>query len=312
MAEGLEIVGLGLATLDVLVRLGDMPTWDKGVPIRALALDGGGPVGTAMAAAARLGARVGFVGTCGNDLCGEIKLRSLAQAGVDLSHVAHRAEPENQVVLVCVDERNGERVFCGLDSFGQKPLRIDELDREYVISGRYLHLDGTHAEAALQAAHWMHDAGKPVMLDAARVTASTRVGLPSLIAHVDVLICGSGFGAALTGEHDLHTAARTMLSLGPSIVVQTEGANGSYTTTQREQFHTPAFAVDVVDTTGAGDVFHGAYLVGLLKGWELRRTATFASAVAAIKCTRLGGRAGIPGYDQVLEFLRARGSDIAG
>ena len=93
-------------------------------------------------------------------------------------------------------------------------------------------------------------------------------------------------------------------------MVQTVGIDGSYTVTADEQFHTPAFEVDVVDTTGAGDVFHGAYLAGLLRGWDLRRVAIFSSAVSAIKCTRLGGRAGIPRFDKVLAFLRERGIEI--
>jgi len=100
-----------------------------------------------------------------------------------------------------------------------------------------------------------------------------------------------------------------MMALGPQIVVQTEGRDGSYTLTAREHFHTPAFDVEVVDTTGAGDVFHGAYLVGLLRGWDLPMVAAFATAVAAIKCTQLGGRKGIPTSDQTIAFLKKRGYD---
>ena len=93
--------------------------------------------------------------------------------------------------------------------------------------------------------------------------------------------------------------------------MQTEGEGGSYTLTAEERFHTPAFDVEVIDTTGAGDVFHGAYIVGLLHGWDLRRVALFSTAVAAIKCTKLGGRAGIPCYDEVLAFLRERNVELA-
>jgi ribokinase len=98
-----------------------------------------------------------------------------------------------------------------------------------------------------------------------------------------------------------------MLSLGPQIVVQTEGKDGSYTLTAEERFHTPAFDIRVVDTTGAGDVFHGAYLVGLLHGWNLQDVAIFATAVSAIKCTHLGGRKGIPTFEQTLTFLQQQG-----
>lgn len=307
-APAFDIVGLGMATLDVLVRLNEMPTWEAGARIEDFALDGGGPVGTACAAAARLGARVGFVGVAGNDLVGELKLRSLREHGVDTSRVVIRSRPETQVVVVYVNERTGERVFSGLREFARDPLSVDELDRDYVTSARWVHLDGSHPQAALVAAQWAKECARDVSLDCAETRASSvGPGVIDLLQLVDVLICGHGFGRALTKYEDPWAAGEAALTFGPSIVVQTHGARGSYTVTRHERFHTPAFSVQVVDTTGAGDVFHGAYLVGLLRGWPLEVVAQFASAVAAMKCTRLGGRRGIPTLDEVLSFLRDRG-----
>lgn len=308
--DDLDIVGLGMATLDVLVRLKDMPTWERGSRMSAFSFDGGGPVATAMVAAARLGAKVGFIGTAGNDESADIKIRSLTRYGVDVSHLMRRPTPEMQVVLVCVHEETGERVFSGLQRFWDWSLRPEELDRYYITSARFLHLDGSHPEAAQQAAIWMHKAGKLVMYDGAKVGTRARPPMGDLIQHVDILICGSGFAQALTGADGIWEAGRAALKIGPRIVVQTEGEDGAYTVTANDEFHTPAFKVNVVDTTGAGDVFHGAYLVGLLRGWDLRRTALFATAVAAIKCGALGGRAGIPSYDQAIAFLRERGIEI--
>ncbi len=306
----LDIVGLGMATLDVLVRLKDMPTWERGSRMSAFSFDGGGPVATAMVAAARLGAKVGFVGTAGNDESADIKIRSLTRHGVDVSHLMRRPTPEMQVVLVCVHEETGERVFSGLQRFWDWSLRPEELDRDYITSAKFLHLDGSHPEAARQAAIWMHEAGKLVMYDGAKVGTRARPAMGDLMRHVDILICGSGFAQALTGVEGIWEAGRAALKAGPRVVVQTEGEDGAYTVTADDEFHTPAFKVNVVDTTGAGDVFHGAYLVGLLRGWDLRRTALFSTAVSAIKCGALGGRAGIPNYDQAIAFLRERGIEI--
>ena len=306
----LQVVGLGLASLDVLVRLRDMPTWEHGARLSAFALDGGGPAATAMAAAARLGARAGFVGTAGNDVSAKVKVESLARDGVDLSRLVIRGEPENQVILVCVDESSGERIFSGLQTLGQNQLRVDELDRDYITSAEYLHLEGFHYEAALQAAKWMRAAGKTVVYDGGTTSGTVGEGARTLLEYVDVLICGAGFAPGLTGRSDAFEAGHAALACGPRIVVQTEGAAGSCTVTASEAFHTPAFAVDVLDTTGAGDVFHGAYIVGMLHGWSLRAIAQFASAVAAIKCTRLGGRAGIPTFREVIEFLKERGVNL--
>jgi len=307
----LDIIGLGLATLDILIRLSDLPTWEHGVGCSAVGLDGGGPVGTACVAAARLGARVGFVGTAGNDQLAALKTQSFAEDNVDLSCLRRRDGPEDQVVIVYVNQDTGERVFSGLHSFERRPLQVDELDRAYITSASYLHLDGTHPEAAQQAAQWMHAAGKLVSLDCAKSDGVSIWGnLRELVPYADILICGSGFGRALTGHAGHWQAGEAMLSLGPKIVVQTEGKAGSYTQTADERFHIPAFGVEVLDTTGAGDVFHGAYLVGLLHGWDLRTVSAFATAVSAIKCTHLGGRRGIPTFAQTLAFLKERGYEI--
>lgn len=310
MTEGLQIVGLGLATLDILVRLRQMPTWEQAGPIRAFRFDGGGLVGTAMVAAAKLGARVGYVGTAGNDAAAELKLRSFVEAGVDLSRLIRRPAPEDQVIMVYVHAETGERAFAGLENLRGAPLRLEELDRDYIAAAPYLHLDGFHPEAAMQAARWAREAGNQIVFDASLATGPIRDYRRALVPLTDILISGRDFGYHLTGKRDIFQAGEAILGMGPRVFVETVGDQGCYTVTATERFHTPAFPVSVVDTTGAGDVFHGAYIVGLLQGWDLRRVAQFASAVSALKCTVLGGRAGIPTFAQTLGFLRERGIEM--
>jgi len=311
MTDEIKVVGLGLATCDVLIRLKEMPTWEQGAPMANFRFEGGGPVGTAMAAAAKLGAKAGFIGMAGNDEVAGMKMQSLRESGVDLSRMVYHDAPEEQVVIVYVHAETGERVFSMPEGWGHHTLGVEDLDRDYITSADYLHLDGTHFTAALEAAKWMHEAGKTVMLDGHKadwpIENSTRV----LIGHTDILISGSGFAKGLTGIDDIWEAGEEILKMGPRIFVQTEGKRGSFTVGRDDRFHMPAFEVDVVDTTGAGDVFHGAYLVGLLRGWDLRRITLFATAVSAIKCGKLGGRAGIPRFDAVMAFLRKRGLGFA-
>jgi len=309
MRNDLQIVGLGMATLDVLVRLRDMPTWEHGTQIHGFRFDGGGPVATAMVASARLGAKVGFIGTAGNDEAANLKLRSMVDADIDLSRLVTRSNPDDQVIFVFVNSDSGERVFSGVQR-ERKPILIEELDRDYITSAEYLHLDGFHPDAALQAAKWMREAGKKVVLDGHKTSGSVGSHIRALIEYVNVLISGSGFAKALTGLSDIYKAGKAILQMGPDIYVQTEGENGSYTIIDEESFHTPAFDVDVIDTTGAGDVFHGAYIVGLIHGWDLKDVATFSTAVSAIKCTKLGGRSGIPYFSDVVSFLNERATDV--
>lgn len=302
----LQIIGLGLSTVDILLRLDAMPTWQNAGGLRELCVDGGGPVGTALVAASRLGVRVGFVGTRGEDDLARLKLSLLTREGVDVSRVACRPGVESQVILCYVQSQTGERIFASAGNVSAAPLEARELDRDYLTQADYLHLDGFHFEAALQAAEWMHAAGKQVMLDAGRTEGQVDGRMADLVRATDILVCGAGFAPGLTGRPEGWDALEGLLALGPKIVVQTCGEQGSDTLTAAERFHTPAFPVPVLDTTGAGDVFHGAYLVGLLRGWDLRQIARYASAVSAIKCTRMGGRAGIPRDHEVMAFLRER------
>ena len=304
-----QIVGLGLATLDVLLRLDRMPTWDRGTRLSDFGFDGGGPVGTAMVAAAKLGASAGFIGTAGNDAAADLKLRSFVQAGVDLSRLRRRDAPEDQIIIVCVQEGTGERVFSGVRRITDAPLRPEELDRAYITSADYLHLEGHHIDAALQAATWMREAGKTVLMDGSKTTGAVTGKRRQLVERVDVLISGSGFAQGVTGKPERWQALEAVLDLGPRIAVQTEGEQGSFTVSRdpiygENRFHTPAFDIDVLDTTGAGDVFHGAFIVGMAQDWSLREIVRFSTAVSAIKCTRFGGRAGIPDFEETATFLR--------
>ena len=335
-AARLDVVGLGLAIVDVVLRVERMPAWEDPRGLLDFALADGGPAGTACFVASTFGLRTGFVDTVGDDDLGEHRRRSLEKAGVDTSRLVPRDGPEDHVVVVYVDAATGERVFSFRRGFLSRPLAVDDLDRKYIESARILHLDGSHSEAALAAARWTKRAGGTVVLDAAATSHKVLEPARALVAETDVLICGAGFAPMLTGEEDVWRAGRAALELGPSVVVQTEGARGSYTVSRRRgargpgarrtgtrrtgatgtgagdaEFHTPAFDVDVVDTTGAGDTFHGAYLVGLARGWSLEHCASFSSAVAALHCTVLGNRKGIPSMAEVEALMAAQPATAA-
>ena len=306
MDTRLDVVGLGLAIVDVVLRVDRMPAWEDPRGLLDFTLADGGPAGTACFVASTFGLRTGFVDTVGDDDLGAHRRRSLERAGVDTSRLVPREGAEDHVVVVYVDAATGERVFSFRRGFLSRPVTVDDLDREYIESARILHLDGSHGAAALTAARWMKESGGTVVLDAAATSHEVLEPARALVAETDVLICGSGFAPMLTGEDDVWRAGRAALDLGPRVVVQTEGARGSYTVSSDAEFHTPAFDVDVVDTTGAGDTFHGAYLVGLARGWALERCASFSSAVAALHCTVLGNRKGIPSMDQVEALMAAQ------
>jgi len=307
---GIQVVGLGMATLDVLMRREGSEAAAGATKLLDFGLDAGGPVATAVSAAARLGVGAALIATAGSDAAGELKCSLLARGGVDLSRIIRRPGGETQVSLVWIDGQTGERTFSVHPRFGAGQIVPDELDRDFITSAQWLHLDGSHAAAALQAAQWMREAGKRVIIDAAETRTPVGESMRALCRRADVLVCGTGFAESLTGRSDTWEALRAARAMGPEVVVETAGGCGSYTAAPGEEFHTPAFDVEVVDTTGAGDVFHGAYIVGLLRGWPAQAIATFASAAAAIACTRLGGQAGLSTFDDVVAFCRSRERDL--
>ena len=306
----LEIVGMGLRCIDIVMRCSEIPTWGKEGSVDTFTMQGGGPAGTAMVAASRLGVAAGYVGTIGNDYISELKRKSLSMYDVDISRIVERPFPENQVIFVYVNKETGERVFAMLANYLEDPVTPAELDRDYLTAADYLLLDGIYPEASILAARWMREAGKTVMIDMWKTTEAVPDWKRELIALTDIVICGEGFASAYSGEHDIYKAGRAILDAGPRIVVETLGERGCYTITENKTFHTPAFDVSVVNTTGAGDVFHGAYITGLLKGWDLRTVARFASAVSAVTCTRLSGYDRFPTYADVVSFLKMHNIEL--
>jgi ribokinase len=237
-----------------------------------------------------------MIGGIGDDDWGRFIAGEFRKDGVDAAGLV--AQPGRQSLLaLCFVEADGQRTI--VFHKDTTPLRPEDLNRETIASCRILHLDQYEPEAALAAAAWARQAGARVTLDIDVFDDRTA----PLVAAADVVIGSAGFGAAFAA--DPATAAARIRERGPSVAVVTAGAAGCYVASPTGALHAPGYAVDVVDTTGAGDVFHGAFLFGLLQAWPLERTAAFANAAAALKCARPGSRAAIPARTEVEELLEA-------
>ena len=301
----IEVTGLGHTCVDYIGIVPRLPAPDENLRVSDFTVQCGGPVAQALVTLARLGTGTGFIGRVGDDQAATIQRDSFRAEGVDISHLQAVPGTRSAQSIILVEAATGKRSICAYPGTkGEVALRDGDLD--YLRQGRILHLDGNSPAAALAAATAARAVGIPVCLDAGYLLP----GMLDLVAVTDYLITGERFIQALAapGEDEAATAAR-LLTQGPHTVVVTLGERGSLTRTTTEAFATPAFPVTAVDTTGAGDVFHGAYLFGVLHGWPLPRIAEFAAATAALKCTRLGGRDGIPRLPEVLAFLAARGRD---
>ena len=295
-----DVVGVGYGAVDYLGIVPRYPEIDEKMEMTEFVKQGGGITATAMAAVGRLGGRASYIGKIGDDDFGKFIIAELEKDGVDTSHVVIQPGASSQFSFVLVDRPSGKRTIfwtaCGL------MLEPHDIRREDILAGKVLQVDAHYPRAAIQAATWANEAGIPVVMDA----GSVREGSEELVERTNCLLASALFAVEFTGEGDPEKAARAMLGGRRRISAVTLGDKGCVCVTEEGAFHQPAFEVDVVDTTGAGDVFHGAFSFGLAKGWPYKEIIEFASAVAAMKCTKLGGRTGIPTFPQALDFLRTQ------
>jgi sugar/nucleoside kinase (ribokinase family) len=188
-----------------------------------------------------------------------------------------------------VDESSGERIVLW-DRDERLALREREIPLETIAGARLLHVDDVDQQAALRAARFARERGIPVTSDLDRLTELT----PELVAAVTVPILAEHLPLQLTGASDHERALRDLRRSHAGLIVVTLGPHGAMALDRDRLLHAPGFAVDAVDTTGAGDVFRGGFIYGLLNGWPVEQTLRFANAAAAVSCTRLGAINGVP------------------
>jgi len=293
-----DVVGLGQNAVDHVLIVPELPRFDAKMEVRDYMLFAGGQIATALVCAGRMGLRVKYIGKVGADENGRFSRSSLAREPVDISSLRVAEGAANHCSFILVDQKSGERSIL----WHRDPrlnYRKGELLRSDVCSGRLLLLDGENPDSALEAALWAEEAGIPVVADLDAVLPGTR----ELIAHVDFLIASASFPFALTGYREPERSLAALRQYGAGFVAATQGAGGAVALIGDRCVSFPGFPVRTVDTTGAGDVFHGAFVYGLLRDWPVSRIMEFANAAAALNCTRLGAREGIASPEEIDRFI---------
>lgn len=304
-ASSPDVIGLGLCTADLLFVVPRPPSFTEVVRASAYLRQGGGPVPTALVALARLGVSTRFIGRIGDDDDGRFIRAEFDREGVDTSRLLVEPGALSRIALVLVDQATGERGFTARPETCA-PLTPADLDRDEITAARVLHLDDAD-EPAMQAARWAKEAGTCVVFDG----TWNHDALDDFLPLVDVPIVSTPFvDAWMPGATPLAVLDR-LWSYGPRMAAYTLGDRGCVVRYAAGAFTFPAFPVDIVDTTGAGDAFHGAFIYGLLQNWEIDQIVRYAAAVAALNCRQLGGRTGLPGRREVDHFL-ARGPGFNG
>jgi sulfofructose kinase len=284
-----DMVGIGLNATDTVFKVPHFPAYGGKVPFHGEFVSVGGQVASAVVACAKLGLRTKYIGAVGDDERARLQLDSLREAGIDIEHVRQRPHCATQSAFIVIDESTGERTV-----FWSRPdcLRIlpEEITPDQIECARLLHIDGHDTPAMERAAAIARAAGIPVTVDVDTVYA----GFDRVLPLVDYLIASSEFPARWTGIEDPFRSLETIRErYGMKMAAMTLGAHGALALTEAGFTYSPAFVVNCIDTTGAGDVFHGAFCYAVLQQMPLEEALDFANALAALNCTAAGARGGL-------------------
>ena len=290
-----DLVGVGLNATDTLIPLSSYPAPGSKVEYRTANVLPGGQVATTVVACQHWGMRTRYVGKLGDDAAAALHREAFAHAGVEtqLLTVPGGASPQS---LILVDSEGERTVLCRRDE--RLILQPLDLNREWIVNARALHVDGHDTAAATVAAGWARAAGIPVIADLDELYP----GVEELLDHVDYLVVSRDFPSRLMEERVLEKALQQMQRrYGCQLTAATLGHDGVLAWDGKQLHYTAAYSVPVVDTTGAGDIFHAGFIYGLLQDWPLDRQLDFACAAAALNCMAVGARGGI----QTLEAIEA-------
>jgi sugar/nucleoside kinase (ribokinase family) len=294
-----DVVGVGLNATDTLLLVPRFPAYAGKEPFVDEMYSPGGQVASAMVTCARMGLRTKYIGTVGDDIRGRIQMESLRETGINLDDVQLREGCANQSAYIVIDQSTGERTV-----FWRRPdclkLEADEIRPEMITCARMLHIDGHDTRAVGKAAAIAKQHQIPVTVDVDTVYH----GFDKVLPNVDYLITSSEFPVRWTGEGDPFRALILIQEeYGMRAAGMTLGSFGSIVRMQGRFCYSPAYVVNCVDTTGAGDVFHGAFCYGVLQGMALRDILDLSNAMAALNCMAIGARGGIRTIDEARALM---------
>src|SRR6266581_4684193 len=299
--SNLDVVGVGLNATDTLIPVAHYPSRGSKVEFRSAKVLPGGQVATAMIACQQWGLRARYVGKIGDDIAAELHRAEFARLGVE-AHLFTAPGCPSQQAFILVDDSGERTVLWKRDD--RLTLRPEELQRDWIVNSRALHVDGHDTAAAATAAGWARAAGIPVIADLDELYP----GIDGLLKSVDFLITSRDIPGRLMEEPDLRKSLPALRErFGCRLTAATLGEEGVLAWDGTRFHYASAFRIEPVDTTGAGDIFHAGFIYGLLQGWLLQQQLDFACAAAALNCTAIGARGGIQSVDSI-ERLIATGA----
>jgi sugar/nucleoside kinase (ribokinase family) len=291
-AQADRVVGIGQVMVE---QLGIGPrSPETVVEMSAFSIQAGGAVGTALATVSALGGQARYFGRLSDDEFGAIIVRGLKEFGVDMTSVLIQPGRISPTSFIMVDDRTRRR-FVRYTRGSTQPLEPGEIPRNLLEDAKLLLLDGRTPAAQIAAAERAKGLGLTVMLDARHLGP----GMGELLDLCDIVIGNERFAAEFSHSSDMKRSLLELTKMGPRIAIITLGEEGAIGLENETLVRQPALPVEIFDTTGASEVFRGAFIHAFMQGWTLDKSLPFANAAAALNCRHLGGLGGIPSLAEV-------------
>lgn len=299
----MQVVGIGACVVDTLITVPSYPKEDSKQRALSVKTAGGGPAATGVVAAARLGTSAGYIGVLADDGGGRFLKEDFEKYGVDTTCVEMRRGFRSFSSTIWLAQDRATRT-CVFDKGNLPPLVLDWAKEEAVAGARVLLVDGNEMDAAQEACRIARRRNTKVLYDC----GGLYQGVERLLSLTDVMIPSEEFALEHTGCDTVMAAAQRLYAqYRPEAVIVTCGKKGGIFYDGNKSRQYPAFSVNAVDTNGSGDVFHGAFAAGMVRGFDYWKCCCFASAVSALKCMGVGARESIPDIEHTFEFLDRHG-----
>ena len=295
-----KIVGIGAVVMDTLISVPEYPAEDTKMCALEVRQAGGGPTATGIVAAQKLGIDCAYIGVLATDPGGQFLKKDFEKYGVDTSLIEIKDGYRSFTSVIWLSQAATTRT-CVFDRGNLPKLVLNEAQKKAIQDAEILMVDGNELEAAIEGAKIARENGTKVLYDA----GGQYKGVERLLPYADILIPSKEFSLGITGAKTTEEAAQKLYeTYQPEIVVITCGKAGGILYNGSEYIHYPIYPAEVKDSNGAGDVFHGAFACGMVRGFGYEQCCHFSSAVSGIKCMGIGARESVPDYKTVIEYLR--------
>ncbi len=301
-----KIVGIGACVMDTLMSVPQYPTEDTKMRAEGSKIAGGGPVATGLVAAAKLGEDTAFIGVLADDNAGQFLIKDFKKYNVSTDLIEQKSGYRSFMSVIWLSQAATTRT-CVFDKGDLPKLVLSDEQRDAIKNAELLMVDGNELDAAVDAAKFARENGVKVLYDA----GGLYEGVERLLKYADILIPSEEFALGHTKTDSIEAAAKSLFeTYNPEIVVITCGKKGGLLFDGENYVSYPIYPAEVVDSNGAGDVFHGAFAAGVVKGFTYEQCCHFSSAVSAIKCTGVGARESVPNFETVKSYLKENGYEL--